>query len=242
MALAYRWTHPSPMTIYVHLFNKSIIHYHSDIAYHMTLNTMFGVVAKKLIKFEEFKYSDFSDTLYAHWFSKINQQMNQSIDLIRIPPMSIYFTMTKQRCHTSWVFILTPRRGANYITLSHVCLSRKFYYALNFVISTSLMSLFVLYAKTLRNGCSQIIYHFLLSCFPPIYIMSFDITLNHHGIKPHTHTLHVVIIVITAMVSLCYSIISHAALILFYFTFMLRVHNSSNSRALWLLQTWYYKV
>ena len=45
---------------------------------------------------------------------------------------------------------------------------------------------------------------------------------------------HVVIVVIIAMLTLCYSIMSHAALIIFYRAFMLTLHKSLIPRALWL--------
>ena len=44
-------------------------------------------------------------------------------------------------------------------------------YTMNFMISASLMSLFLLYPKTLGNGCPQSKSHSLLSCLSPIYHM-----------------------------------------------------------------------
>ena len=55
--------------------------------------------------------------------------------------------------------------------------------------------------------------------------------------KPHARTHHVIIIVIIvtiAMLTLCYTIMSHATLVLFYHVSMLTLHNSLISRALWL--------
>ena len=45
--LANGWTHPSSMTIFVHLFIYKKCHlksYHGDIKYHMTLNNIFSLV------------------------------------------------------------------------------------------------------------------------------------------------------------------------------------------------------
>ena len=55
--------------------------------------------------------------------------------------------------------------------------------------------------------------------------------------KPHSRMHQVVIIVNivdVATLTLCYSIMSHATLILFYHPYMLTIPNSSLSNALWL--------
>ena len=57
--------------------------------------------------------------------------------------------------------------------------------------------------------------------------------------KPHAHTHHIVIIVIVdidAVLTLCYSKMSHATLIFFYHTTILTLQNSLMPRALWLPQ------
>ena len=56
------------------------------------------------------------------------------------------------------------------------------------------------------------------------------------------HIVVIIIIVNTAMLTLCYSIMSRATLIFFCQASMLTLHNSSLSRALWLPQAWYYEV
>jgi hypothetical protein len=70
------------------------------------------------------------------------------------------------------------------------------------------------------------------------YIMGFDNEVNHQKIKSHAHMHHVVII---TMWTLCYSILSHATLILFHHALndMLTLLKSSISRVLWLPQVWY---
>ena len=64
------------------------------------------------------------------------------------------------------------------------------------------------------------------------YIMGFDApnNSNHTLIVKH----HVVIVVISATLTLCYSVMSHGTLILFYHAFMLTLHKSALSCALWL--------
>jgi hypothetical protein len=80
------------------------------------------------------------------------------------------------------------------------------------------------------NPCCQI--------FLP-YIMGFDIEINHQKFKWDVHTHHVVII---AMLTLCYSTMSHVTLTLFHHAFMLTLFKSVISCALWLPQVWYYEV
>ena len=78
-----------------------------------------------------------------------------------------------------------------------------------------------------------------------LYIMGFDIKINHQRIQTtcsHAHTHHVdinVIIVIIAMLTLCYSIMLHATLILLYHAFMLTLHNSLTSHALPVGLRWF---
>ena len=74
------------------------------------------------------------------------------------------------------------------------------------------------------------------------YIMGFDITINHQRIQTTSSHALLVIVVIIAMLTLCYSIISHTTLILFYQTSMLALQNSLISRALWLSPARYYIV
>jgi hypothetical protein len=69
-----------------------------------------------------------------------------------------------------------------------------------------------------------------------IYIMRFDTKIIHQKIQPHTCMHHVVIITIIAMLTLCYSKMSHATLILYYHASMLTLHISLTFRALWLPQ------
>ena len=52
-ALANGRTHPSSMTIFAHLFKRSVSHpksYHSDIKYHWTLNILFSAQFGKFLK------------------------------------------------------------------------------------------------------------------------------------------------------------------------------------------------
>ena len=55
---------------------------------------------------------------------------------------------------------------------------------------------------------------------------------GRHGLKPHTYTYHIIIIIITAMSTLCYSIISHTTLILYYHTSMFTLPTSFISCAI----------
>ena len=64
-----------------------------------------------------------------------------------------------------------------------------------------------------------------------MYMMGFDITISTKEFKPHACMHHVVIIV---MLALCYFIMSHATLILYYHTPMLTLQTFLMSRALWL--------
>jgi hypothetical protein len=64
------------------------------------------------------------------------------------------------------------------IMRSHVVYTCRTMYTLNFRISTPLMSLLLLYPKTLGNKCSHYKSHSLLSHFPP-YITGFDTKINH---------------------------------------------------------------
>ena len=57
--------------------------------------------------------------------------------------------------------------------------------------------------------------------------------------KPHACTHHIVITIIIAMSTLCYSIMPHTTLILYYHASMLTLHTSFISRALWLPHVWY---
>ena len=96
------------------------------------------------------------------------------------------------------------------------------------------MPLLLLYPETLGNGCSQ-----FKSCSLLSHFTSFDTK----EFKPHTHMHYVVIIVIIAiiaMLTLCYSIMSHATLILFYHAPMLTLSKSLISHIFWLPQARYY--
>jgi hypothetical protein len=69
----------------------------------------------------------------------------------------------------------------------------------------------------------------------PPYIMGF----HNKEFKPHDRTHHdviIVIIVIIVMLTLCYSKMSHATLILYYHAFMLTLHTFFISHELWLPQ------
>ena len=107
------------------------------------------------------------------------------------------------------------------------------WYTLNFVISTYLMSLLLLYLETLENACSQ--FNLTPCCHDSLpYIMVFDIKNQAtKEFKPHTHMHNVVI---SAMLTLYCFIISHATLTPYYHASILTLHTSSISRALWLPQ------
>ena len=86
---------------------------------------------------------------------------------------------------------------------------------LNSTMSPSVTLLPLLYPKTPRNGCAQSkspsLCHISLS-----YIVGFNINNNPpNNSKSHACTRHVVIIAIIAMLTLCYSIMPHATLILY---------------------------
>ena len=91
--------------------------------------------------------------------------------------------------------------------------------------STSIMSLPLSYPETLENKCAHIKYPSLLAHFSPIYHNSFTF-------KPHAHMHCVVIIVVAAMLTSCYSTMSHAALVLYYRACMLTLHTALISCAL----------
>jgi hypothetical protein len=85
--------------------------------------------------------------------------------------------------------------------------------------STSLVSLLLLYSKTLGNICPKSRFHSSLSRFPTIYYGMLPSKQTTKEFKPHVHMLNFAIIVATvnsAMSTLCYFIMSHATLILFY--------------------------
>ena len=65
-------------------------------------------------------------------------------------------------------------------------------------------------------------------------IMGFDIKIITKKFKPHTRMRHIVIIVIIAMLTLCYSMMAHATRILYYHASMLTLQSSLISCALWL--------
>ena len=103
---------------------------------------------------------------------------------------------------------------------------------------TLVMSLLLLYPKIPGN---DVFSWNLPSCchisFP--YIMGFDIKIIHQRIQPHACTHHVVtivVIVIIAMLTLCYSIMPYVALIIYYDTsmWMLHIFLIYISCALWL--------
>ena len=104
--------------------------------------------------------------------------------------------------------------------------------------SPIVMSLPLLYPKTLGNIFVYFLKPSLLSHFPFMY-HGFRIKINHHKIQILSHTHHVVIIVTTtiiAMLTLCYSIMSHATLILYHHASMLTLYTSLIPHALWLPQ------
>ena len=109
-------------------------------------------------------------------------------------------------------------------------------YTLNFIIITPLMSLLLLHPETLGKDIFNLN---LTPCymFSPSYIMGIDMKITTKNFKPHNRTHHVDIIVISViiiMLTLCYFIIPHATLILFYHAIMLTLHNSIISCTLWL--------
>ena len=110
------------------------------------------------------------------------------------------------------------------------------------IISTSLLSLLLLYAETLGNGCPQHKYHSLLSRFPSIY---HEFRHSNEPLKNSIHKLARImmsslwLILFIATLTLWHSIMSHATWILFYHAPMLTLRDSLNSTALWLPQAWY---
>ena len=72
----------------------------------------------------------------------------------------------------------------------------KHLYTLNFVLSTPLMSLLLLYLETLGNWCAQFRLHSLLSLFPPIHHKFLTLKYTTKDIKLYARTHHIVIIVI----------------------------------------------
>jgi hypothetical protein len=134
------------------------------------------------------------------------------------PALPLVFTLSLKPLNISWVISV----DSSYCPL--------FFPIINFEISISLMSLLLLYPETLGNGCSQFKSYSLLSCLPPIYIIGFDIKVNHQKNS------------IYMLAHITLSIMSHATLILFYHAFMLTLQNSLVACALWLLQAWYYGV
>lgn len=103
-------------------------------------------------------------------------------------------------------------------------------YTLTSVMPPSLMSLFS-YPKTYGNACSQFKLPSLLSHFPPIYA---DFLHQSNPPKHSNHTFAPTTFVITAVLTFCYSIVSHATLFLDYHPALLTLHTSLMSRALWL--------
>ena len=94
--------------------------------------------------------------------------------------------------------------------------------------SLSIMSLRLLYPKILENKCVE--FNLPLRCHIYLsYTMGFDKIIPQR-IQPH----HVVIIVIIAMLALCYSIMSHATLMLYDHASMITLQTSLISHALWL--------
>ena len=85
------------------------------------------------------------------------------------------------------------------------------------------MSLLLKYPEALGNRCSQFESHPLLSCFLPIY-HGVDIKQTTKEFKAHVHTHRIVIIVIivvVTMLTLYYSIMSHATL---FIVFLSHIH------------------
>ena len=68
------------------------------------------------------------------------------------------------------------------------------------------------------------------------YMTCFNIESNHQRNSNHMLT-HIIIIVITALLTSCYSRMSHAKLILYYRSSMLTLQTSVISCALWLPHT-----
>ena len=95
------------------------------------------------------------------------------------------------------------------------------------------MTLSLSYPETLGSGCAQL---YIPSCrhISLPYITIFAIKIVIYEFKPHDCMHHVLIIVIISMLTLCYFIISHATLIIYYQAFMLTLHTSLISCALWL--------
>jgi hypothetical protein len=101
-------------------------------------------------------------------------------------------------------------------TFQHMQRRNREIYTLNSIILTSLMLLLCLYLKALGKGCSWCRCHVFLS-----YITDFDIKIKHKRIETtHSHCHPLLFIVVIAMLTLCYSIMSHATLILFYHAYI----------------------
>ena len=95
-----------------------------------------------------------------------------------------------------------------------------------------------------RERMSSIQISLFIVMFPSSYITGSDIEINHQRIqvtRSHTSHCHRCIVII-AMLTLCYSTISHSTLILFHHTSMLTPHNSLISHTLWLPHAWCYGV
>ena len=148
-----------------------------------------------------------------------------------------------QSSHTSCVFHILREVGAELkiVHSRHAYLSTIFKatpyqrYTLTCVMSPFGMSLPLLYLKTLGKGCAQFKSPFLLSHLPLIY-HGFNIKIIHQRIpttRSHTSRCHHCHIVIIAMLTLCYSIMSHATLIPCYQASMLTLETSLILHALW---------
>ena len=132
-----------------------------------------------------------------------------------------------------WIWIMgmyVDGSFSNTVTLLTNILLRK---------STSLMSLLLLYLKTLEIVCSQYESHSLLSCFFSMYHGFW-----HYYYPPKSSNLNicthrVVIIVINAMLTLCSSTSLHATSIHYCHASTLPLHVSLISCALWLPHAWY---
>ena len=87
-----------------------------------------------------------------------------------------------------------------------------------------------------RDGCFEFKSHSLISYFP---------TIDHgfwHQIKTPYNSGHTFTCIMLSLLTLCFSIMSHATLVFFYHASLSTLRNSLMSSALWLPHAWYYNL
>jgi hypothetical protein len=95
---------------------------------------------------------------------------------------------------------------------------------------TFLMSLSLLYPRPYGTDVS--VKSLSLLSYPPHTLEVLTLKLSIKEFRPHAHTHHVVIVVIIAMLTLCYLIMLHAILSLYFHTSRLTLQTSLLSHAL----------